>query len=79
MSQHSNPILAEKRALAAEIERYCAARSIKPTTFGRLAGLGGDFFGRLGRDDLSHRWETFQKARTYIEDNPVKEAERAAQ
>ena len=71
MNQHSNPILAEKIALASEIERYCAARGIQPTTFGRMAGLGGDFFGRLRNDRLSHHWETLQKARRFIGDNPV--------
>lgn len=66
MNEHSNPILAEKRALAADIERHCAARGIQPTTFGRLAGLGGDFFGRLCDERTAQRWETLQKAREYM-------------
>ena len=72
MNQHSNPILAEKRALADDIERYCAACGIQPTTFGRLAGLGGDFFGRLRDDKTAQRWETMQKAREHMARNPAK-------
>jgi hypothetical protein len=70
-----NPIQAEKAALAADIEAYSAARGIQPTTFGRLAGLGGNFHERLGIAEVSPRWETMQKAREYMTRHPVASAE----
>jgi hypothetical protein len=75
MNQHSNPIIAEKLALADEIERYCEARGIQPSTFGRMAGLGGDFFGRLRDEAKAQRWETLQKAREHIANNPIETGE----
>lgn len=66
---HANPVDAEKAAVIDEIERYCAETGIRPTTFGRLVGQGGNFFARLLDGKTSPRWETLQKVRDYIADN----------
>jgi hypothetical protein len=72
-----NPILAEKRSLAAEIDGYCTARGIKATTFGRMVGQGSDFYARLLDDRFDHRWATLQKVRAFIVENPVETGDAA--
>lgn len=55
--------------LKTEIETYCELRGIAPTTFGRLARLGGTFYPRLvsGGESLPR---TVAKARRFMADNP---------
>ena len=81
MSWECSHIVAAMDDLLIEIETYCSAVGIKPTTLGRYAVNDGGFVSRLeaGGQCLPR---TAQKVRAYMAANPPKDelddAEQAA-
>lgn len=63
-------ILLRMDDLIKEIEAYCKAAGIAPTTFGRLSGAGGTFISRL-RAGGGCTMRTVEKIRQYMADNPA--------